>query len=166
VAVVILSAFKSINLASLESTQALAELISSYCNKGDVILLRGDLGSGKTTFAQFFIRSLGSNTYVSSPTFNLVNIHKCKDVDVYHYDLYRLKHAEEICELGFDDAWNKGITLVEWPHLIETISPMNKIALDFNYTQNTRTAHVTLYGRFLREIDLVNKLCKITKPIS
>jgi tRNA threonylcarbamoyladenosine biosynthesis protein TsaE len=84
------------------------------------ILLSGDLGSGKTTFTRFFVRSLtGDKTCsVTSPTFNIVQIYETTKGDVWHVDLYRLKEAKEIIEIGLLEAMHENICVIEWPDLL------------------------------------------------
>lgn len=107
-------------LNSLEDTQALARRLAALVRAGDVVTLSGDLGAGKTTFAQFFIRALaGEGVEVTSPTFTLLQTYPVTLGDgsvceLYHYDLYRIEHEGALIELGFDDAL-AGITLIEWP---------------------------------------------------
>jgi tRNA threonylcarbamoyladenosine biosynthesis protein TsaE len=110
-----------INITSLEQTKSLAEKLASQIIKGDVIALKGDLGAGKTTFCKYLISSLlRTETNVTSPTFQLLQIYG----NIYHYDLYRLKHQEEIYELAIEDALNsKNIVIIEWPEIIMQILP-------------------------------------------
>jgi tRNA threonylcarbamoyladenosine biosynthesis protein TsaE len=84
------------------------------------ILLSGELGSGKTTFAQFFIRSLLSDeTYsITSPTFNIVQIYETMKGDVWHVDLYRVEEFRDVVEIGLCEAMHENICLIEWPGLL------------------------------------------------
>jgi len=140
----------TINISKLSALKKLAVTLSSACEAGDVVLLKGDLGAGKTTFARYFIQNLCSSANVTSPTFNLVNIYKSDAGPIYHYDLYRLTKAEETNELAMDDAFKHGITLIEWPEHVEDIAFPNKIVIYFLYDtkQNVRTAIVELHGKF------------------
>ena len=91
------------------------------------LLLEGPLGSGKTTFAQFLIRSLiPTVSNVQSPTFNIVNGYEDEKHIVSHLDLYRLKHQDELLEIGFEEFLYSGITIIEWPELAENIIHKNK----------------------------------------
>ena len=86
-----------VSLDDIEQTKNLAIFFANKVNKGSVILLKGDLGSGKTTFAQFFIYEIcGIKDVVTSPTFNLVHQYKSVNFDLWHFDLYRLKNIEEV----------------------------------------------------------------------
>ena len=104
---------------SLEKTKSLARKLAGKAQRGDCYCLSGDLGSGKTEFARAFIQAyLGKEVTVSSPTFNILQIYEGGKTPVYHFDLYRLKHALELEEIGLGDAFGNGITLIEWPELV------------------------------------------------
>ncbi|MEZ5691858.1 MAG: tRNA (adenosine(37)-N6)-threonylcarbamoyltransferase complex ATPase subunit type 1 TsaE [Rickettsiales bacterium] len=114
-------------LASEKKTQELAVDIATLCKAGDTILLYGDVGSGKTSFARAFIKEItGLQGNIASPTFNLLSTYPLSDGDaeVWHCDLYRLKNSAEVTELGIEEALENHIVLVEWPELIESmVSP-------------------------------------------
>ncbi|MBX9924894.1 MAG: tRNA (adenosine(37)-N6)-threonylcarbamoyltransferase complex ATPase subunit type 1 TsaE [Hyphomicrobiaceae bacterium] len=95
----------------------LAQRVAFAVRPGDLILLDGDLGAGKTTFARAMLRALGhpADAEVPSPTFTLVQSYETPRMTVAHFDLYRLSDAAELDELGLDDALAGGIALVEWP---------------------------------------------------
>ena len=96
-----------------------------------MIALRGPLGSGKTSFARAFIRALGrGDEEVPSPTFTLVEIYaNPPHPAIWHFDLYRLEATEEVYELGIEDAWAEGISLIEWPERIEALLPRERLDL-------------------------------------
>lgn len=102
--------------SSEENTAAIAARMAEGAKSGDVFLLEGELGAGKSVFARAFIRTLcGENTEVPSPTFTLVQTYDSTKGTLWHFDLYRLQDPEEIFELGWEDALSDGITLIEWP---------------------------------------------------
>lgn len=118
---------------SVEETQALANRIASYARAGDCITLVGEVGAGKTTFAQGFIAGLlAAPEDITSPTFNIVY---CYDtmagVRLWHVDLYRLKAADELEALGLEEAFASGIALIEWPEIARDIIPQNHVQLSF-----------------------------------
>ena len=100
---------------SENQTEAVAASIADAARLGEVYLLEGPLGAGKSVFARAFIRRLcGEETEVPSPTFTLVQTYESHKGAIWHFDLYRLSHADEIFEIGWEDALAQGISLVEW----------------------------------------------------
>ncbi|TGN20341.1 tRNA (adenosine(37)-N6)-threonylcarbamoyltransferase complex ATPase subunit type 1 TsaE [Leptospira idonii] len=88
------------------------------------ILLSGDLGTGKTTFVRKWMHHRGSSDLVNSPTFALQNEYELNGQPVHHFDLYRLKSAEELEELGFSEIWGKeGISFIEWWKIADSFLP-------------------------------------------
>jgi len=118
----------TVNLPDEAATGRLAARLAARARKGDVIALRGELGSGKTTFARAFIRARGLGGEVPSPTFTLVEIYD-GDPPVWHFDLYRLERPEEIRELGLDEALGDGIVLIEWPERLGAGLPAARLDL-------------------------------------
>lgn len=111
---------------SLEDTKRIALELLPFVIKNKLLLLKGDLGSGKTFFSQQLIRALinDDNAIVGSPTFNIVKTYKTIDNTlIYHYDLYRLKSAAEFEEIGLLDNINtrSGIFLIEWPEIAQDL---------------------------------------------
>ena len=100
-----------------------------------MILLRGDLGSGKTTFSKGFSKGLGFDDTILSPTYPILNEYLLNDQYLYHFDLYRLKSIGEFLEIGGLEylSNHKAITLIEWPELIESIDINNKIEIQFEH---------------------------------
>jgi tRNA threonylcarbamoyl adenosine modification protein YjeE len=111
-----------------------AREIASSCHIGDVIALYGTLGAGKSFFAKNFISSLqNQECEILSPTFNLVYSYETKKGEISHFDLYRLKSAQELENIGFFDAIKNTISLIEWPEIAEDFLPKNhkKIIIKF-----------------------------------
>jgi tRNA threonylcarbamoyladenosine biosynthesis protein TsaE len=110
-------------------TAAIGEALALCLRDGDVVLLHGDLGAGKTTLAKGIASALGVEDIVSSPSFSLVNEydtrHSAVATRLYHLDLYRLRSEDDLASIGFDDfmAPADGITLVEWPERASTVLP-------------------------------------------
>ena len=100
--------------ASPDATRALAARLAGVARRGDVIVLQGSLGAGKTTFAQGFARGLGVEGPVTSPTFTLVRQYPCTLGQLVHVDVYRLDHLSEVADLGLADLVEEGVALVEW----------------------------------------------------
>ena len=113
--------------SSAEQTREIGAPIGRRLRAGDLVLLHGDLGAGKTTLAQGIARGLGVADYVQSPTFTLVNEHEGRTADgwpivLYHLDLYRLAGDEDLDSFGFDDYLTPvdGVSLIEWPERAAT----------------------------------------------
>ncbi|MBT9291218.1 tRNA (adenosine(37)-N6)-threonylcarbamoyltransferase complex ATPase subunit type 1 TsaE [Prosthecodimorpha staleyi] len=121
----------SIDLADEAATVRLAEDIAAILRRGDVIALDGDLGAGKTTWARALIRALAGDAAleVPSPTFTLVQSYALPRFALAHFDLYRLGGADEMAELGLDEALADGAALVEWPERAEGELPMDRLTL-------------------------------------
>jgi tRNA threonylcarbamoyladenosine biosynthesis protein TsaE len=136
----------TIDLPDENATAALAARLAAIARPGDVIALRGELGAGKTSFARAFIRARGGDETVPSPTFTLVQTYDLSGGAVWHFDLYRLRHAEEAWELGIEDAFHGGISLIEWPERLGALLPARHllVALDFAAPHGARRA--TLAG--------------------
>ncbi len=116
--------------ADAEATRAVGAAVGRHASAGTVVLLQGDLGAGKTVFAQGVGRGLEAPTVVNSPTFVLVNEHLGGRLPMRHADLYRLDDLDLIAELGLDQAAEGGILLVEWPERGEGVLPEDHLHVE------------------------------------
>ena len=137
-------------LKSLEDTKKFSENISKIIKSGDIIFLYGEIGTGKTTFARFCINSLETqksikNSEVLSPTFNIVYDYNIKNINILHYDLYRLKNYKDILQLGMFENSKKNIKIIEWPELIE-LKPNDRIDIFFKHSKSTDMRIVEIIG--------------------
>lgn len=109
-------------IRDFKQTKALASAFAKALKPPMVVLLRGDLGSGKTTFVKEIVKALGCDDLVTSPTFTLLNTYNGK-FPIYHFDMYRLSSAEEARNIGFEEYFDKasldGVCFVEWPENVE-----------------------------------------------
>ena len=135
-------------LLSLLDTQTLAQKIAQRLQPRDVVLLKGDLGAGKTTLAKDIITTLNPTIVsIPSPTFTISQTYDTPKGEVWHCDLYRLKNSQEVLELGIDEAFASGICLIEWPErlgnlrLPSAVLEVNLIALG---PEDQRRAHLKL----------------------
>ena len=104
-----------------DETKAIGFNLASKLNKKDIVILTGDLGSGKTKFTEGFLSYFGLEDEISSPTFTIVNEYSKNDVNIYHFDVYRLEDLDEFYAIGGTDYFDTGICLIEWGELIEPI---------------------------------------------
>ena len=115
--------------------------LSNSIEYGSVILLKGDLGSGKTTFCKGFASGLGFKDEILSPTYSILNEYQFNGKNLYHFDLYRLKSINEFMEIGGLEYLDSqtSISLIEWPNLISDIAIKNIIDIKFEYlSENER----------------------------
>jgi tRNA threonylcarbamoyl adenosine modification protein YjeE len=138
-------------LPDLDATAALGRAIASGLGIGDAVALWGDLGAGKTTLARAILRALGVREDVPSPTFTLVQGYDTTPA-VAHYDLYRLKSAGEMQELGFDDALDRGAVLVEWPERAPEALPPEALHVRLGLRETGRLARITGPGRWANDL--------------
>lgn len=131
-----LSPFKS---KSESDTVRYAQDFADGLTGGDVICLYGDLGMGKSVFARSLIRTLTGNKTleVPSPTFTLVQTYETPQAEVWHFDLYRLKAAEEVYELGWEEALGGAISIIEWPERLGALLPPDRIDIHLSVIQGS-----------------------------
>ena len=115
-----------------ENTKKFAKNFASELSNTNVIVLTGDLGSGKTKFVEGFLSYYGLENEISSPTFTIVNEYKKDDINIYHFDVYRLEDSSEFYEIGGDEYFDKGICIIEWGELIADCLPKNYIHITFD----------------------------------
>ena len=121
----------NISVKNLNETKYLAKVFSLTVKIPLFISLKGKIGTGKTTFANFLINQIAKKKIkVLSPTFPIVNIYKVRKTEVWHYDLYRISDKNEFFKLDFDIALNHYV-LVEWPELMEEFFPKDRIEITF-----------------------------------
>ena len=139
-----------INLSSEKKTEELAKKISKKLKLGHVVFFVGEMGVGKTTFIRYLINNFQKQnglkiTEVTSPTFNLLNEYKIKQIKINHYDLFRINSLDEIHNLGLFDDITNAITLIEWPQKIKP-KPKNLIELNFEYGNDYKERILKIKG--------------------
>jgi len=115
-----------------QDTIDFAYKLASKLNTGDIIILSGELGSGKTKFTQGILKYFNLESEISSPTFTIVNEYISPIQNIYHFDVYRLTDSDEFYEIGGEEYFEKGICIIEWGEIIEDILPPNYIKISFS----------------------------------
>lgn len=116
---------------SAEDTLIFAKNYAKELKKNDVLILTGDLGSGKTKFTEGILSFFGIENEISSPTFTIVNEYITTNINIYHFDVYRLKNSEDFFNIGGDEYFEKGICIIEWGEIIEDALPPHYIKISF-----------------------------------
>lgn len=132
-------------LADPDATADFARLLADLVPQGACLLLSGPIGAGKSHFARAFIRRrLGYAGDIPSPSFTLVQTYGAGEEEIWHADLYRLTHPDEVLELGLDQALGRAICLIEWPDRLGNLAPAGALHLTFVLQEDGR--EVTLTG--------------------
>ena len=120
----------TLDLPDEAATRALGRRLAALARPGDVVLLEGPIGAGKSSLARACIRArLGEDEEVPSPTFTLVQVYPDAEGEIWHADLYRLTHPDEVWELGLDQAFETAICLVEWPDRLGSHRPEGALTI-------------------------------------
>lgn len=117
---------------SEKETIELGKKIAAKLKKGMVIVLTGDLGSGKTKLTEGILTYYGLENEISSPTFTIVNEYYTENLNIYHFDVYRLTDIDEFYAIGGDEYFEKGVSIIEWGELIEDVLPKDYIKIRFS----------------------------------
>ena len=141
-------------LKDRKESEIFAKIVSKDLKIGDVLALYGELGTGKTFFTQNLCSFLNVKDYVNSPSYVLMNEYS-GNFNIFHLDLYRLNDSEEILELGLEELFQQGLTIIEWPEIAEYFLPENTIRIYFSYFNDSRKA--VIKGRK----GLIDKIKKI-----
>ena len=123
-------------------TKNFAKSLAKILKPKDIVVLTGELGSGKTKFVEGFLSYFGLENEISSPTFTIVNEYKNNDINIYHFDVYRLADSSEFYEIGGDEYFDTGICLIEWGELIEDALPSNYIHITFTKNENEENSRI------------------------
>ena len=144
-----------IDISDQKSLLEVAGKLANLVDKGDIFLLYGQIGVGKTTFARFLINNLEiKNTLnksdVLSPTFNILNEYQINNLIIKHFDLYRIKNKTELSNLGlFEDE--EAVKIIEWPEILEPIK-INKIAFHFSYSNDFKNRNLIISTNYKNQI--------------
>lgn len=140
-------------------TKEFARNFAKILKCGDVIVLSGELGAGKTKFVEGLLNYFGLQDEISSPTFTIVNEYKNDKINIYHFDLYRLGDIYEFENIGGEEYFSKGICIFEWGELIEDILPNDYIKISFEKSDQNieeRILKIETFGNRFEEINFNN----------
>ena len=121
---------------SEQETIEFAYKIAKQLNKNTIIVLTGDLGSGKTKFTEGILKYYGLENEISSPTFTLVNEYNTEEFNIYHFDVYRLSDEDEFYAIGGEEYFEKGACIIEWGVMIQDVLPNDYIHITFEKDEN------------------------------
>lgn len=131
---------QNLHMKTLDMMQQFGVELGQMLEGQTTILMRGELGAGKTTLSQAIAKGLGVSERVSSPTFTIVKEYESGRLPLYHIDAYRLEHGDDI---GIDEYFHlPGVTIVEWPSMIEESLPMKWISIHIQYAQDGRDVEI------------------------
>ena len=144
-----------INISSEKITAEIAKEFTNIFVNGDIVFLIGEMGVGKTTFVRYLINEFQKKnnldlTEVTSPTFNILNEYQIEDINIKHYDLYRLKEFNEINNLGILEDTENSLILIEWPTLL--LDNLNNfIKLSFSYSKDYQSRDLS-YENLIKNV--------------
>ena len=148
-----------------QDTINFANTIAPVLKKGDIIVLTGNLGSGKTKFTQGILSYFGLEAEISSPTFTIVNEYEIPNNIIYHFDVYRLNSVDEFYAIGGEEYFDNGICIVEWGEMILDALPPTYTQIQFERNlenPNTRFLKIENIGNVNIElVQTLKKICKI-----
>ena len=137
---------------SEKQTQRLGYALGACLRAGDVVLLEGEMGAGKSVLTRAAARAMGVTGPVPSPTFTILNIHEGSALRLYHFDLYRLESADALYEMGLEEyiPADDGASFIEWPEMAEEAMPQSALTVTLTYTEDglARCAQLTPGGAF------------------
>ena len=131
---------------SEKQTQRLGFTLGACLRVGDVVLLEGEMGAGKSVLTRAAARGMGVEGPVPSPTFTILNIHDGAAMKLYHFDLYRLEGEDALYEMGLDEfiPASDGASLIEWPQMAQEAMPHDHLAIDIRYVGDGMARELTL----------------------
>ena len=144
---------------SENDTIEFANNLANQLKNGDIIVLSGDLGSGKTKFTQGILKHFDLENEISSPTFTIVNEYHKDKTNIYHFDVCRLTDSDEFYAIGGDEYLNNGICIIEWGEIIEDILPNDYIKISFSKdSENENYRILELVGNGVNSNHIIENL--------
>ena len=135
-------------------TKQFAEKLASKLNKGDIIVLSGELGSGKTKFTEGILKYFNLDNEISSPTFTIVNEYSTPQFSIFHFDVYRLADEDEFLAIGGEEYFEKGVCIIEWGEMLENLLPPEYIKINFSkddLDESKRILEIQVLGERLKQ---------------
>lgn len=140
---------KSFLSKSSSETERLGKMLGKLLKKGEIILLSGDLGTGKTVLTKGIAKGMNILDYVTSPTFMIVNEH-LGNIPLYHFDVYRIEDYKELYDIGYEEYfYDNGVCVIEWPERIKPLIPKENLLIQINMgeTDDERLIELTSFGK-------------------
>lgn len=131
-----------------EKTLQIANKFAKFLTKGNVIVLTGDLGAGKTKFVEGILSYFNMQDEISSPTFNIINEYNADNVNIFHFDVYRLEDSDEFYAIGGDEYFYKGICLIEWGEIFPDILPESYIQITISKSETDENIRIFEFKTF------------------
>jgi len=134
---------------SAEDTVDFASSLASKLQAGDIIVLNGELGAGKTKFTEGILKYFELESEISSPTFTIVNEYNSKNLNIFHFDVYRFSSSDEFYAIGGEDYFSQGLCIIEWGSIISDVLPKEYIEINFeklNENENSRLLKIRTFG--------------------
>ena len=133
-----------LNTESVEETLQIGEQLGKLLDKGNIVCLSGDLGAGKTSFAQGIAKGLGVKDYVTSPTYTIINEYEGR-LPLYRFDVYRLNDVEEMHELGYEEYFfSDGVVVLEWADMVRDIIPGERLWITILNTKGDNSREIII----------------------
>ena len=134
-------------------TLQIGKILASKLKKGDIVILTGDLGSGKTKLTEGILSYFNLQSEISSPTFTIVNEYLSNDIPIYHFDVYRLADSSEFFAIGGEEYFEKGISIIEWGEIIQDALPKEYIQINFDRNFNNENERILTLKTFGEKYD-------------
>ncbi len=150
---------------SIDETKELGRMLAKYLKKGDIVVLNGELGSGKTALVTGFMSFFNRENDISSPTFTIVNEHELSDDEkLFHFDVYRLENEDEFYAIGGEEYFEKGISFIEWGERIANALPKCYLEIQIEKEEENENVrvfnfipHGNRYEELINDIEIKQK---------
>ena len=153
----------SIYSTNERQTQRLGFCLGACLAIGDVVLLEGEMGAGKSVLTRAAARGMGVDGPVPSPTFTILNVHEGRTMKLYHFDLYRLEGEDALYEMGLDEfiPARDGASLIEWPQMAAEAMPEDALAVEIRYADDGMAREITLTPKGAFDAARIDEIMKM-----